>query len=150
MKKINNRYYDDRGNSWSAIIETEESALAKSKTLTNCFNCSDCSYCSRCSDCSDCSYCYNCSRCSNCFNCSDCSRCSDFKSQPQTYTTGRIGSRNSQTRFYWNAERQQVVCGCWKGTIEEFKARVEKVYQPDNAYYLQYTKEIEIMKMLVN
>lgn len=43
MKLINNRWVDDNNNSWSANLETEESAIAKSKTL---INCSYCSYCS--------------------------------------------------------------------------------------------------------
>ena len=31
MKKIKNRWYDENQNSWNAYIETEESALIKSK-----------------------------------------------------------------------------------------------------------------------
>ena len=43
MKLINNRWVDDNNNSWSATLETEESAMAKSKTLVNCRHCRDCS-----------------------------------------------------------------------------------------------------------
>ena len=42
MKKINNRWYDGNNNSWSCLLETEESALLKSKGLTNCSDCLGC------------------------------------------------------------------------------------------------------------
>ena len=58
MKKIKNRWSDENNNSWNAYLETEESALIKSKSLTGC---SDCFGCSECSDCSHLSYSSGCS-----------------------------------------------------------------------------------------
>jgi hypothetical protein len=131
MKNISNRWYDENNNSWDADIESEESALLKSKIL------SDCSYCSYCSDCS---------RCSRCTGCSD---CSDIKTNPQRYTTPKIGSRNSQTAIYWtNKDDVQIICGCWKGNIAEFEARVKKVHVKTE-YLKPYLEQIKIFKYLV-
>ena len=44
MKNINGRWYDENNNSWSVNVDTEESALAKSKTLSDCSYCRGCSY----------------------------------------------------------------------------------------------------------
>lgn len=153
MKKINNRWYDENNNSWSALFETEESSFLKSKSLSNCRYCSDCSDCSYCSDCSGCSNCSDCSDCSNCSGCSGCGGCggcSEIKSNPQRYITPKIGSRNSQTSIYWtNKDNVQIICGCWRGDIEAFEARVREVHK-DNEYAIDYLKQIEIFKMLVN
>ena len=67
----NNRWYDERNNSWA----TQEAAEKYSPTLSNCSNCSGCSGCSDCSNCSNCFGCSYCSDCSNCSYCSDCSNC---------------------------------------------------------------------------
>ena len=140
MKKINNRWYDENNNSWSANLETEESALAKSKTLISCSNCIDCRGCIDCRDCID---------CSNCSGCSGCRGCSYCKTNPQRYVTPKIGSRNSQTSIYWTTNDDvQIICGCWKGNIDEFEKRVRKVHATTE--HLQpYLKQIEIFKMLV-
>jgi hypothetical protein len=164
MKKINDRWYDENNNSWNAITETKESALAKSKTLTNCRSCSGCSgcsYCSDCSDCSGCSYCRSCRSCSGCSDCSDCSGCSycrscrscsgcsDYKTNPQRYTTPKVGSRNAQTTIYWSNKKDvQIICGCYKGTITEFKKRVKEVHAKTE-HLKPYMEQIKIFEMLV-
>ena len=132
---INNRWVDENNNSWSADIETKESATKKSETLIYCSNCSDCR---------------NCSNCSNCSDCSNCRYCSDYKSNPQRYITPRIGSRNSQTSIFWTTKDDvQIICGCWKGNIEKFEEQVKKVHEKTE--HLQpYLKQIEIFKMLVS
>jgi len=38
----NNRWHDDNNNSWSADVETEESAERKSRTLIGCVSCENC------------------------------------------------------------------------------------------------------------
>lgn len=136
MKSDENYWIDDNGNKWTKSIETEESADKKSKTLTNCENCVDCLKCSWCSGCSWCSW------------CSGCSECKNFKSNPQRYVTGNIGSRYSQTSFYWLKDQPQVVCGCYKGTLEEFEKRVKEVHGKSK-YGKQYEKEIKRVKMLM-
>ena len=135
MKKLNGRWYDENNNSWNANFESKESALLKSKSL---IGCSDCSGCSGCSGCSDCSY------------CSHCSYCSDYKTNTQRYITPKIGSRNSQTSIYWtNKDDVQIICGCWRGNIDEFEKRVREVHA--NTEHLRpYLKQIEIFKYLVN
>ena len=166
MKTINNYWVDENNNRWSKTLYTQTQAKEKSKTLTNCsdcsdcsdcyncYNCSDCSDCSNCSycfDCSYCSYCSDCSNCSDCFDCSDCYNCSncfDFKSNPQKYTTSDIGSRNKQTTFYWDANKILVVCGCFVGTLEEFKNQVIKKHK-DNKYAKQYFKAIKNVEYLI-
>ena len=128
MKKINDRWYDENNNSWNCDFETEESALIKSKSLIGCSYCSDCSDCSRCSGCSD---------------------CSGYKTNAQRYITPKVGSRNSQTSIYWtNKEDVQIICGCWRGNIEQFEQRVKEVHG-DNEYGKAYMEQIKIFKMLV-
>jgi len=119
---------------------------------SGCSGCSGCSYCSRCSycsGCSNCSYCSGCSGCFGCSRCSDCSGCSDYKNNPQRYITPFIGRRNSQTSIYWtNKEDVQIICGCWKGTIEEFEKRVKEVHA-ETEHLKPYLEQVEIFKMLV-
>lgn len=131
MKKINNKWCDENENSWNANIETEESALLKSKSLNDCRGCSDCN------DCSDCRY------------CSDCSDCRGIKSNPQKYITPKIGSRNSQTTIYWtNKDDVQIICGCWKGNISEFEKRIKEVHAKTE-HLKPYLNQIKIFKYLV-
>jgi hypothetical protein len=114
-----------------------------------CSCCSGCSGCSSCSYCSDCSDCSGCSSCSYCSDCSDCSNCSGFKSNPQIYRTGNIGSRIAPTVFYWNNEKNKIICGCFSGDIIEFEAKVNGSYpDEDNEYRIQYMGEIQKFKML--
>ena len=124
----NNRWYDDSNNSWSADVETEESAQIKSKTLINCSDCSDCSYCS---------YCRGCSYCSYCSGCSGCSGCSYFTSNPFRLFFQGIGSRNSETQIYWLCDRSQVKCGCFSGSLLEFEAAVTLTHG-DNEHGQRY------------
>lgn len=149
MKLIDNRWVDDNNNSWNADIETEESVQKKSNTLLDCSNCSDCSDCINCTYCSDCTKCSNCTWCSSCSSCSDCSDCSGFKTNPQRITSERIGSRNSQKTYYWTEEHEQVVCGCFKGTLDEFEQRVKEVHG-DNEHGIAYQKWIDKIKIYKN
>ena len=159
MKKLNNRWYDENNNSWNANLETKESALAKSKTLSDCSGCSDCRDCSNCSGCSgcrDCNYCSDCIGCSDCSGCNDCSGCSNcrgcsgYKTNAQRYITAKIGSRNSQMSIYWtNKDDVQIFCGCWKGNIKDFEKRVKEVHAKTE-HLKPYLAQIKIFKMLVN
>jgi hypothetical protein len=119
MKKINNSWYDENNNSWNADVETEESAQVKSNTLINCSGCSDCR------------------------------GCSEIKTNPQRYTTPKIGSRNSQTSIYWtNKDDIQIICGCWIGNIKDFEKRVKEVHAKTK-HLKPYLAQIKIFKMLV-
>ena len=103
-------------NKWCADIYTKKQSEGFEKTLVNCSYCSDCSGCS---------------------GCSGCSYCSGFKTNPERITSPKIGSRNSQTTYYWNDEHEQVVCGCFKGTMDEFKKKVVETHI-DNEHAIAY------------
>lgn len=170
--KQDEHYYYDGSNRWSKSRYTEEQAQMAAKTLIDCKNmtdCSDCSHCSRCSRCSSClhcsrcsrcsgclhcsrcSYCSDCSHCSYCSDCSDCSycsHCSDFDSQPQQYTTPKMGRDDRVNFLHWNAKNHAVTCGCFNGTLEELEQKVQEVHG-DNEHGQAYRKQIAIMRTLI-
>ena len=136
------------------------------KECVNCRNCSFCSYCRNCSECSECymcgeclvvrysSSCYDCDDCAycrfceNCSNCNYCDNCVGFTINPQRIYSPIIGSRESQTIFYWTHDKELVVSGCFKGTIKEFEDKVIKKHG-NNQYgqhYLKWIEAIEIYK----
>lgn len=47
-----------------------------------------------------------------------------------------IGSRYDITEFW--IEANEIKCGCWKGTLEEFDKRVKSVYENGNKHISQY------------
>ena len=163
----NGRYYDENNNSWNADIESLESATKKSVSLINCSDCSDCrdcsdcSYCSACSACSDCSYCSACRACSDCRDCSACSACSDcrdcsacsdcrdYKSNPCRFVSKKIGSRKSNTTIYWLDGNEQVICGCFRGNLNEFENAVNKTHANNLTYLSDYTKLIELVRYII-
>ena len=175
MKNINGYWIDGNNNRWNENIYTKEQAVLNSRTLVHCSycrdcsdcrDCSGCSYCRDCRDCSGCSGCRNCSDCRNCSycsycrdcrncrdcsycrGCSYCSGCSDCSENPQRYTTAKIGSRNSNTTFYWIKDVVQVVCDCFRGNLQEFEDKVKATYGRKK-FGLQYTKEIKKVKYLI-
>jgi hypothetical protein len=135
------------------------SNCSRCSRCSNCSDCSNCSNCSRCSYCFDCSYCSDCSRCSNCSDCSYCSNCSncsycfdcsDFRQNPARYFTTQIGSRSDQTKFYWTTKNDlQIVCGCFKGNLEDFKNKVLATYPLTTQHGKDYTKVINMMEQLI-
>ena len=71
------------------------------------------------------------------------------------YQVVRIGSRKGTTTY--NATDDIVLCGCWNGyeggTLDEFTARVERVYgdggsNPNKQYYAEYMAAIEFFKKI--
>jgi hypothetical protein len=64
----------------------------------------------------------------------DCKRCGGFKENPERIVSPKIGSRNDQTTVYWNKEKVTVICGCFKGDIEEFEKAVNTTHK--NTKYL--------------
>ena len=166
MKTENGYHIDKNGNKWTESIYTLEQAIKFSDTLIDCKNCVNCrscsycsycsycrscSYCSDCSDCRSCSYCSYCRSCSYCSDCSDCrscsycsycSYCSDFISNPQRIVSPILGSRKSQTTIYWCEGKNKVVCGCFKGTIEDFKLKINETHG-ENQYAKEYNKWLD-------
>ena len=119
MKQENGYWTDENNNRWNIAYYTEEQAIKASETFINCTNCTNCR------------------------------NCTDYKSNPSRYVTPRIGSRNAQTTFYWTSEEDiQVVCGCFRGNLKEFEARVKRVHG-DNEHGLNYKKQIKIVKYLL-
>ena len=56
--------------------------------------------------------------------------------------------RNEHTYIHWtNKNDVQIICGCFKGNIEQFEARVKEVHK-DTEHLQPYLKQIEIVKML--
>ena len=152
MILVNNKWTDKNENTWSANIYTEEEARIKSESLLNCtrcYNCSDCSYCSCCTRCSDCSDCSGCSYCTDCTGCTRCSWCTDFHSNPQRFTSRKIGSRKSQTTVYWTDEKTLVVCGCFRGDLEAFKREVLKTHENNELYKKEYLNLISLIEKLI-
>jgi len=115
MKKINDHWVDENNNSWGLQYSKEE-ALKKSKSLINCSGCSDCS---------------------------GCSRCFDFNSNPFRFFIQNIGSRQAETKIYWDCfGNTQIICGCFKGNIFEFMKKVLKTHK-ENEHYIRYNTLID-------
>jgi len=62
--------------------------------------------------------------------------------------TGKIGSRKSQTNFYFDKKRVQVMCGCFNGTLKEFKKAVQETHK-NNKHGKIYKKEIKLVEYLI-
>jgi len=115
---------------------------------SNCIDCSYCSHCSKCVNCIDCRGCIDCRNCGDCIDCIDCVNCRnciDFKTNPERIVSPILGSRNSQTTYYWNNDNEQVVCGCFNGKLTEFEKRVKQIHK-DNEYAIGYLNWIEKIK----
>ena len=118
----------------------------------NCKFCDYCNYCKFCDHCDNCKFCDHCNYCDYCNYCDNCYNCDNFKTNPQIYKTREIGSRNSQTTFYYGETDKgmevQVVCGCFRGNLEEFETAVMKTHKNCDEYREQYLREIEKVKVL--
>ena len=66
----------------------------------------------------------------------------------RTYVTPCIGSRNDNTTIYWLDGNVQVVCGCFRGDLDDFEARVREVHG-DNEYGRAYMAEIAKVRALM-
>lgn len=143
MNKINNFYVDENNNRWDADIYTKKEAMTYSESLVNCHNCSDCSCCS---DCSDCSNCHNCRDCSYCRNCSD---CNNYETNPQRYVTPKIGSRKDNTTIYWTDDNVQVVCGCFRGNVDEWEAKIKETHKYNEKHLKDYLEQVEIVRKIM-
>jgi len=56
-----------------------------------------------------------------------------------------LGRRKSQTTYYWNEEIGQIVCGCFRGTLEEFEKKVKKTHG-NNDFAKGYFKFINALR----
>jgi hypothetical protein len=112
VKNINGWWVDENNNKWNANYTTEEQAEKLRKSLINCRNCSDCS------------------------------NCHGFKYNPERYVSYKLGSRNDNTTFYFYENNITVICGCFKGDLSEFKAKVQES-RTENKHGIAYKKLIE-------
>ena len=142
IKRVNNYWVDKNNNKWNSLFFTKEEAIVCSGSLISCHDCHDCR------DCRDCRNCYYCSNCWGCWGCKGCMNCHDYKTNPIQYVTPKIGSRNENTRFYYDRKTLQVVCGCFRGNLKEFEEAVLKTHANNEEYKSQYLKEIEKVKAL--
>lgn len=77
----------------------------------------------------------NCSYCSGCCDCRDCSYCCDYKSNPERIVSPVLGSRQSQTTIYFLTDNIQVVCGCFRGNLEQLQEAVTNKYGTEHEYH---------------
>lgn len=128
MDKINNFYVDENNNRWDADIYTKSYAQKCSESLVNCRNCSDCSYCR---------------------NCHNCHNCSDFNINPQRYVTPKVGSRDDNTTIYWVGNDVQVVCGCFRGNVDEWEAKIKETHKYNKKHLKDYLEQVEIVRKIM-
>lgn len=133
MKKINNYWVDENNNKWSCSLYTEEQAIKN---------------CSSCIDCHDCMDCYGCHGCRDCSGCHGCHGCSDYTHNPNRYAQKGLGANWNNTCIYWDKEQTniQVVCGCFRGSIEEFKKAVINKYSKNHDYIKYANIALKIME----
>ena len=61
-----------------------------------------------------------------------------------------IGSREAQTVVYALGDNIQVVCGCYRGNLVEFRERVTEVYGgTDEIHYNNYMRFIEFAETYI-
>ena len=76
--------------------------------------------------------------------------------RPWLVYTGNIGSRYAETLYF--VDYNNVRCGCWNdylgGTLDEFKARIDEVYQADSEneeyqrYRIEYLSAIKMFESM--
>ncbi len=118
-------------------------------SCTDCWDCRNCTSCIGCRYCTDCWDCRNCTGCQKCTNCTGCTDCTDYSFNPNRYAQKALGSTWDNTCIYWDKEQTniQVVCGCFKGSIEEFKGAVLKKYNRGHGYIKYINIALTIMEM---
>lgn len=151
-------WVDENDNRWYKKDFTKKMAEIRSLSLVDCYGCSGCARCYKCRDCRGCKECTGCNRCfgcSGCFSCSDCEGCQGcfgcvgFKQNPQRIYSSEIGSRLDQTRIYWTTKDDvQVVCGCLKSNLPEFKAKVLETY-PEGRHHDEYMEFISKVEQFI-
>ena len=57
-----------------------------------------------------------------------------------------IGSRKDMTTYCF--ENNEILCGCYKGTLEDFEAKVKEVHKDNKQYLAEYLGFIEYVKKL--
>jgi hypothetical protein len=115
----------------------------------HCGECNNCNVCRHCKGCRDCKDCKDCNYCSCCISCLNCESCSDYHSNPARISSPRIGSRHDHTHLYWLGENTQVICGCYRGSLEEFEKKVKEVHNDTTRHYEDYISFIDVCKYAI-
>ncbi len=136
MKLENNYWIDENFNKWDSGLCTESQAKRYSESLKNCTDCISCKGCKGCINCTSCTNCINCTSCRGCISCTDCRGCVNFDINPQRIVSPFIGSRRAQSVFYWNGDKELLICGCFTGSLAEFEEKVKETHGET-----QYAKE---------
>ena len=67
-----------------------------------------------------------------------------IKNQYDHICIGPIGSRNRYTTFYLDKDKNiYVTCGCFNGTLDEFKQAVKETHKDNELYRDQYLLAID-------
>lgn len=69
-----------------------------------------------------------------------------YKTKGNFVGVENIGSRNDTTHYFYNDNR--IICGCFNGTIKEFKNKVKETYEKNSKGYKQYMIAINTLKKL--
>ena len=69
-----------------------------------------------------------------------------YKTKGNFVGVENIGSRNDTTHYFYNEDR--IICGCFDGTMEEFKNEVKETYEENSKEYKQYMIAIDTLKKL--
>ena len=125
MKQENGFWIDENNNRWNCDCYNKNQAIELSEKLINCTDCRGCTYCT------------------------DCTGCRGFNSNPQKISSKKIGRRNSETTVYFNDTKTQIVCGCFRDTLEAFEIQVKKVHI-GTKYFDEYMKFIEAVKIFIS
>lgn len=68
------------------------------------------------------------------------------KTDKRYITISCIGSRKDTTTYCF--EDDYILCGCFKGTLEQFEDKVKTTHAPDTVYYKEYIGAIAYIKSL--
>lgn len=69
-----------------------------------------------------------------------------YKTKGDFVGVENIGSRNDTTHYFYNDNR--IICGCFDGTIKEFKNEVKETYEKNSKEYKQYMIAINTLERL--
>ncbi len=69
-----------------------------------------------------------------------------YKAKGDFVGVENIGSRNDNTHYFYKDNR--VICGCFSGTMEEFKEKVKESYGEGDRGYQEYMIAIDTLKRL--
>ena len=67
---------------------------------------------------------------------------------PERYISKSIGARHDNTHFYNTENGGWVVCGCFKGYLDEFESKVKETYKGGHKHYVEYMELIQKVKSI--